>query len=318
MRKFHGNARVVKRISSVLLTGLAFVAITGCSGRSIAPDAAPPAGGPREPYVDSGKHASLAYNYFFYDPVTASSAVHWNVANNAGKKAWSLSTTAYSAPRAWVIGQNYWNGENDSLTSQPFSISGFTEGVTFAFRLRYKLQTGDYLRVQYSTNSEGDNWVNLATYNGGQNQHYPNWTLRSFALPANDTNDTVWYRVRFVFTSNGSGTEWGAGVDSTYIYQQMLSAPRNLLAQDDGEDYIEMQWDHPADGPEPYAYWIYRATSPFDEGTLVGETNYPSNSWADGTAEADTQYYYYVEAIRYGYPDSPPSNVDGGARLSGN
>jgi hypothetical protein len=312
MRKFHGNARVVTRISSVLLTGLAFVAITSCSGRSILPDTVPDAGGPGEPYVDSGKHTSLAYNYFFSDSIAASSAVNWDVVNTAGKKAWSLSTTAYSAPRAWVIGQNYWNGENDSLATQPFLVPGFTDGITLGFRLRYKLQTGDYLRVQYSTNSEGNDWVNLASYNGGQNQHYPNWTLRSFALPANDTNDPAFYRVRFLFTSNGSGTEWGAGVDSVYVYQRALSPPRNLSASENNSVAIEITWDHPADGPEPYSYLVFRSETPDGNGALLAETTYPNNIVFHTPDDPSVPYYFYVKAIRHGYPDSPPSNIDVG------
>jgi hypothetical protein len=311
MRNNHSTMRVRWRLPSAVLTGLAFLAITSCGARE-AVDTTPPV----HPAA-AAKSAALAYNYFFSDAVHASSTPKWNVVNTTGRKAWTLSTLAYSAPRSWVIGQNYWNGENDTLTTQPFPIPGLTQGVTLGFRLRYKLQAGDSLKVQYSTFGEGSDWTTLATYISGQNQHYPNWSLRTFALPSNTDFDARRYRVRFHFTSNASLNDWGVSIDNVYVYQQALSAPRNLVAEDLANFVLPLEWDHPADGPVPTVYYIYRATFPTGPFSKLGEADYPADSYVDEEADADTTYFYYVAANRNGYPESPPSNVDSGLIQSG-
>jgi hypothetical protein len=313
MRSSQGNARVVKRISSVLLTGLAYMAITGCTAQLAAPDAVPLAPvAESDPGVEAGpagnKAASVAYHYYFNDPISDNSLQRWTIGNHSGTKAWHLSASAFSAPKAFVMGANYWHNENDTLTTEAILVPGYTSGLKLALRLKYKLQPGDILRIQYSQWAEGDDWETLAAFDGGQNAAYPDWSKVTYGLADNAGNGEAYYRVRFAFTSNGSGLDWGVGVDNVVIYQTALSAPVNL-ATTHGYDWIDLDWDAPADGTPPTGYIVERSISSYGAWAPVAELQGTATSYTDNSAEYNEIYVYRVRAVRSGFPDGPPSNT---------
>src|SRR5687768_2553096 len=107
----------------IILLLAAIVAITigisACAG-SVAPSAQ---GGAPVLTVDDEvtKEAMYSYKYFYLDSVNHQSGPRWTVQNNAGHKEFMLSNTCHSAPKSWILGCNYWNREDDSLTSNAFT-----------------------------------------------------------------------------------------------------------------------------------------------------------------------------------------------------
>jgi hypothetical protein len=269
--------------------------------------------------LDADRTASATYTKFFEDTVGLNSGAKWSIANSSGNKQWALSNTAYSAPKAWVIGQNYWNGENDRLTSVGFNIAdpdengpNGTSDIRFTFQGRWQIAAGDYGRVDYSTDN-GMSWTQLQAFTAGSNANWPNWTKYTYALPDNFSGADKTYRVRFRFSSNASGTSWGFGVDNISVYQRELGVPLNFNASDSVLDVIELDWDHPADAnqltPDGYEVWIS------DD---IGETyqyhttvSYPTNSY-NHFLGAEGDFYYKVRAVKLGYRPGPFSNADMG------
>jgi hypothetical protein len=277
------------------------------------------AAGCQSPQLESGvqdstdaaddRAASATYTYFFSDVVNTSSPAKWTVTNTSGSKAWTLSNTYYSSPKAWVIGQNYWNNENDRLESLTFSVPANRSGIRFAFYSRWQIASGDTGLVQYRIGAGA--WTTLATFTNASNPAYPNWTKYSYTLPDTGGSATN-YQVRFTFTSNGSGTGWGFGVDSVTVYQTNVEPPTGVSATDGTfSDQIVVSWSNPSTGVSPATYKIHRASSQNGTYTEVGSVAFPGTSWSDASPLAGTNWYK-VKGSRTGYPDSAFSAPDSG------
>src|SRR5687767_7042159 len=184
-----------------LLAGLAISALLyGCGGASSIVPQAPvdndnPGGyhlttptGPGMPQVtgddvqltDDGKIASNTYIKFFGDSVNEHSWGRWNMINQSGQKAWTLSNTYYSAPKAFLMGGNYWNRESDLLFSNSFTIPAGTDGVRVTYTARWQIAPGDSCMVIYNS-PQGPQII--AIYGAGQNPSYPGWDKYYYELP---------------------------------------------------------------------------------------------------------------------------------------
>jgi hypothetical protein len=259
------------------------------------------------------RSTSATYVKFFEDVGNSASGAKWSISNSSGAKQFGLSSTYYSSPKAWVIGQNYWNGENDRLTSVGFTIPAQTAGIVFAFYSRWQIASGDYARVDYSADN-GGSWVQLQAFTNGSNAAWPNWTKYSYALPSNMTASAKTYRVRFRFTSNSAGTGWGFGADSISVYQRQLSAPQNLSATDELDEIIIIDWQHAADagGHSPEYYDLYRSTNGGNSYEFYASVAYPETFFSEYFPGGGGPYHYKVAARKTGYPLSAFSNSDSG------
>jgi hypothetical protein len=291
--------------------------ILGCGGTSqVGTEGGPLTVGE---YGETDREVSAAFRYFFLDSVNHESTGRWTVSNDAGKKAFVLSNTYNSAPKAWVIGQNYWNGESDILTSNEFSIpddNGFdpggTSGIRFAFWTRWSIQPADAAHVEMNTNGQG--WETVTTFTGGSNADYPNWTKYSFALPDNMSGGNNSVQIRFRFTSDGAQTDWGFGVDNVSVYQTKQNPPINVAATDGIiPEAIAVTWDHNVSGTLiPDSYDIYRALVQDGVYFWIASVPYPETVYDDLVGADPSIYWYKVKAVRFGYPDSDFSNSDSG------
>jgi hypothetical protein len=318
----NGMAEHGTRSALLVATGIAALLLTACGSSaqlegSLAQDDAPAPAADQQQDIATGPRSASAVTYtqFFYDAITEASAPNWNVTNTSGNKQWALSNTAHSAPKAWVIGQNYWNNEEDYLVSDPFTIPGHRQGLKLGFRCRYRLQPGDKLFIQYSKFGSGNSWNNLQTINGGQNAAYPAWNKLTYDLAGNDASTNAQYRVRFIVTSDGSGTDWGAGIDNVSVYQENLAAPTNLMASDSSVNYVGVAWGQPAEGPQPDGYKLYRSTAGsagpyYQVATITEELQY-----LDFNTGVGAVYWYKVKPFKTGWADGPYSNKDSGYRL---
>jgi hypothetical protein len=319
------------RQARVLLC-FALALLTACSGTATPPSSAPDTGG-RPPIPDThgpglpsalpdnfdagnaDKWPSAAYNKFFLDTVNQHSGGRWTTSNTGGAKAFTLSNTFFSSPKSWVIGQNYWNNENDELQSNSFSVPDGTDGIRISYYTRWRIAAGDEAEAWLW---DGDSWEFITSYTGGQNADWPAWTKQYFELPANASGMDQNWNVAFRFTSNGSGTDWGFGVDSVSVYQTQLNAPLSLSASDGGlPGEVALDWDHNIEGTlTPDFYDVYRA--PDNGGTPgtytampVTSVAYPMSAASDMTGDGST-YWYVVKARKTGWPDSPASSADYG------
>jgi hypothetical protein len=282
-----------------------------CAG----PASTPSPEAPADQNVGASKNTSASFTYFFQDTVGNGSGPNWSISNSSGNKAWTLSNTSYSSPKAWVIGQNYWNGENDRLTSIGFSVPNNTVGIKLSFYSRWNILANDFGRVDYSTNN-GSSWTQVQAFSNGSNAAYPNWTKYTYALPDNISGSAQTWKLRFRFTSDASSTSWGFGVDSISVYQTKLNAPLNLTAtKGTVSGQVDLDWDHNNAGSlSPDQYLIYRAP---DNGgapgtfTLLNNVAYPASAYSDNNGTG-TIYWYKVKARKTGYPDSAFGNQDSG------
>jgi hypothetical protein len=275
-----------------------------------------PAADPVEIDFDSAddKATSAVYRIFFRDAVNEHSYGRWATNNVTGKKQWELSNTYYSAPKAWVIGQNYWNDENDWLNSRQWSFPEGSAGMALTFQARWNIAAGDQLTIWYSDPAPGD-WQ-VVNFTGGSNPNYPGWDRYYFRLPDDGPAPGNTGSLHLNFQSNHSGTGWGFGIDNIAVYQTQLAAPRNVQASDGSvADQVDVTWEHNNAGTlVPDGYAIYRA--PYVNGEMgpfayLDQIAYPGQLFSDGRDDA-SMFYYKVVAVKAGWPDSPDSSTDGG------
>ncbi len=160
------------------------------------------------------------------------------LSNNSNPTSWEhgmpngdFIAKAGSGSQAWVtnLSGNYNNGEFSFLTSPCFDFSGEAEDplLTFLFNLQTE-GCCDELWVEQSVDGgrtwnklgqsgSGLNWYNDAFNdwwdgNGGENN---GWRLAAQELTGAAGQESV--RLRFVFSSDGSVTREGAGIDNIFI-----------------------------------------------------------------------------------------------------
>lgn len=259
----------------------------------------------------SDKATSAAFHKFYLDVVNQYSAGRWSVENLSGRKAFVLSDFFDSAPNAWIIGQNYWNSESDTLTTNAFTIPAHiandgtnTRGIRLSFMSTWKIAAGDSAKVQYSINSGP--WITLDTYTAGQSPAFPSWTKYYYELPDNLSGQEQSWKVRYNFASNLSLNNWGFGVDTVSVYQRELEVPANVSATDldsSIQRQIRISWDPSVDQLAPVSYTISRATSQQGPYTFLTTINDPVNttSYLDTPPETVTTYWYQVVAHKAGW-----------------
>jgi hypothetical protein len=303
----------------VFLVALGLLAQTACSGSSgFTPQSAVPetvfAPGTasellEDPFVDgNGKGASAFFHKMFLDSVNNHSMGRWTVADNGGRKSWGLSNTAFSGPKSWIIGANYYGGESDTLTSRSFTIPANLERVKLAFHTRWQLGAGDSLSVAFS-DDDGTTWSEVVSFADGSNADYPNWNKHLFVLPGSASERTC--RLRLSFTSNGVDHGWGAGIDSVAVYQTLPTGPTGLSASDAFYlDRVVLNWTAPANPGDFTGVTIYRGATAAGPFVPVDSVTADVTSYID-VVEGPAEFYYRVVASREGYVSSAPSTDAG-------
>ncbi|MEL6274737.1 MAG: T9SS type A sorting domain-containing protein, partial [Bacteroidota bacterium] len=172
----------------------------------------------------------------------------WTVAqNNFGEASWEwgepqgpLITAAAVGQNAWVtnLTGNYNNSEESFLLSPCFDFTDLSEDAIMSFFLYVETENNfDELYVEYTVDRE--NWERLGEagtginwYNDDINQWWENdggfgdqWVpaVQSLGFLAGEP----FVRFRFVFSSDGSVTREGVGIDNIYIGPQLT---RDLVA----------------------------------------------------------------------------------------
>jgi hypothetical protein len=303
---------------STAIVLLAIVAGCGSSepqqnGNNGQPGIGMPAVPPDDISFDDGKEASNAYRKFFSDAVNHQSSGRWDVYNLSGAKQWTLSNTAYSAPKAWLLGGNYWNREDDTLNTKLFWIPDGSDGVRLTFTTRWRIGSGDSCSVYYWYS--GASAPELVTaLSGGQNPDYPGWTKYTFELPRIIQGGEGNHLVKFQFNSDTVWNDWGIAIDNVAVYQRCLEPPLNVSASDGLPGYIEISWDHnPAGNLLPDSYKVYRRDRNQDWILHeVGTVDYPATSLVDSLYDPEIPYTYLVQSVKAGWSNSAPSNEDTG------
>lgn len=296
----------------LLLAAAAAMLMLGCGTANVGNSE--PMGAMEE--LDISRDTSALFRRFFNDTVNHQSGGRWSVASNAAGKRWTLSNTSYSGPKSWLLGGNYWNNEQDTLTSNPFTIADNTGGVNLSFFARWSIAEGDSASVQVRKGSL--EWTTLATYTAGQNSAYPGWTKYYYALGENFSGVGEVWQIRFVFTSDAAVTDWGIAIDSVSVYQTQLAKPLGVQASDyEFGNGVFVSWQDSTDSVEPDYYTLHRYDSdvwpyfahlgqvdPYDGGLFGG--------YFDTTAPKGISCFYWLIAHKAGWPDSPSSTLTTG------
>jgi hypothetical protein len=254
---------------------------------------------------------SASFTKFFVDTVNQHSGGRWQWANFSGAKQWTLSNTCFSTPKAWVLGQNYWNNEDDELVSNDFVVPDDTDGLRVSFYSRWNILAGDTGEVWFW---DGTMFHLVTTFTGGSNADYPNWTKYTYDLPANNSGLDQTCSINFIFTSNGSGTSWGFGVDTVSVYQRQLAVPTGVDATD-GDSTTVVSWDADTDILVPDAYEVWRSDAQFGTYELVDTVNDPATNTSSGDVSdlmAPASNWYKVRAVKAGWQDGPFSAATSG------
>jgi uncharacterized repeat protein (TIGR01451 family) len=126
---------------------------------------------------------------------------------------WALITSdAHSPSRAWTDspGGDYANNADVSLTSMPFSLTGFTDPVLLYWS-HYDIEQGwDHGCVEVSTD-DGASWAEATCYTGPSTE----WTQKQVSLRDYAGQPSV--RIRFRLISDGSVTEDGWTIDDVEV-----------------------------------------------------------------------------------------------------
>jgi hypothetical protein len=157
-----------------------------------------------------------------------------------GTPAANIINTAYSGTKSWVtkLAGNYTDNANEHVYSPIFDFTGLsgTDTVTLSFYHWQDMQSGDYGRVQYSTDG-GTNWSNLGFFQDTYGTNWYNVTLGG--LHYFSTMNTGWQysaykllpgtfnihsdvRFRFNFVSNTSGNGNGWAIDNFKLSLPMV------------------------------------------------------------------------------------------------
>lgn len=159
------------------------------------------------------------------------------LSNNTTPASWeyglpngNIISSAGSGNQAWVtnLSGNYNNREFSFLTSPCFDFSGLTEDPLLSFLFNLETESCcDEIWVEVSTDG-GKNWGKLGAAGSGLNWYNDTfnewwdgnggtdgWRLVAQGLTGTAGQENV--RIRFVFSTDGSVTREGAGIDNIFI-----------------------------------------------------------------------------------------------------
>lgn len=135
---------------------------------------------------------------------------------------WGLTTVQSYSPSHSISESPSGNYGNDVVSYaylRPFNLSlGFTS-ASLSFRTKYDMETNyDYMYLEATIN--GNNWTEIATFNGTQNS----WQLKTYSL--NSYLGQPYVQLRFRFSSDNSVVK-----DGMYIDDFVISTVGGYLAQ---------------------------------------------------------------------------------------
>ncbi len=144
----------------------------------------------------------------------------------------NIINSAYSGSKAWVtnLTGDYSNNADEYLYTPVFNFMGLggNDTISISFWHWCAMASGDYGRVQYSTNG-GQSWINLGSvgdafgtnwynvFTGGQNYFShtnSGWMYAAYKLDPNYFNAKPEVQFRFQFYSNTSATSNGWAIDN--------------------------------------------------------------------------------------------------------
>ncbi|MFM7747830.1 MAG: hypothetical protein ACKO7X_07915, partial [Bacteroidota bacterium] len=156
-------------------------------------------------------------------------------------------TNAASGQRAWVtnLGGDYNDNELSYLQLPCFNFSSI-QNFNISFSINFSTEARyDGVNLQYSTNG-GSSWQVLGAVGSGTNWYSSTSVASSNGQPVWDGGSNGWLRashslsalnnassvlMRFVFSSDGSATEEGVGIDSIVIGNTPVNVPDIGVAQ---------------------------------------------------------------------------------------
>ncbi len=161
----------------------------------------------------------------WYKPATA---LNWQY----GTPSANIINSAYSGSKSWVtnLTGDYSNNADEYLYTPVFNFMGLggNDTISISFWHWCAMASGDYGRVQYSTNG-GQSWINLGSvgdafgtnwynvFTGGQNYFShtnSGWMYAAYKLDPNYFNAKPEVQFRFQFYSNTSATSNGWAIDN--------------------------------------------------------------------------------------------------------
>jgi hypothetical protein len=163
-----------------------------------------------------------------------------------------ITASAGCGENAWVtnLAGAYDNNTNEALTSMPFDFSGLATDPILRFDHIYETEgccdegwvefsiDGGVIWTKLGASVTGlDNWYNDAGNDwwDGNTGLAGDWRTAAHELTGLAGESNV--RIRFMFSTDGSGTEDGFGVDNILIYEDMAIAdasPMNVVSPVDG------------------------------------------------------------------------------------
>jgi len=172
------------------------------------------------PFADDFEGGNL-----WYKPAAST---NWQFGTPAG----TIINTAQSPVNVWMtnLTGQYSNNADESVYTPLFDFSGLSgqDTVTLSFYHWMAVQSGDYGRVQYSTNA-GQSWANLGFFGDASGTNWYNttsgglhyfshtnsgWMQSSYKLSPNTFNGQSDVQFRFNFVSTASGQSDGWAIDN--------------------------------------------------------------------------------------------------------
>lgn len=231
-------------------------------------------------------------NGFF---LAAGSNASWQWGSPSG----SVISGASSPNNAWVtnLSGDYNNNENSSLTSAVFDLTNETGSFILSFDLFYDTEN-NYDEAWLEMSTDGINWTKLVDngtavgwYNDLNNQWWEGtnngWTASSIIL-TNVAGQSV-VQFRFMFSSDGSVTNEGVGVDDFTLQALTCGVPSNFTTTYVTSDTAAFSWTSSSGNSN-----IEFGPAGFTQGS---GTLYSSSTGSDTLSGlmAGTSYHVYIQ-----------------------
>lgn len=219
-----------------------------------------------------------------------------------GTPAGSVITSAGQGMSAWVtnLDGDYNSSENSYVQTLIFDCSSLASDLNYSFLMQFETENNyDEGWVEFSF--DGTNWTKLVNagqaqgwYNDLNNQWWENtdgaWSMRSNVIPGSAGQSFV--QVRHVFSSDGSVTREGFGIDSVYAYVPSCPAPGSLMATNIDTASVTLTWD----GSVPSTYYVEWGASGFQQGMGTMDTVMTDSLNISGL-NYGSEYCFYVAEL---------------------
>ncbi len=136
---------------------------------------------------------------FFSDGFESGNFVNWTSVDSPH---WAITNDKHTGSKGATIKGD--TGDNDDLLLKNQSTVGYQNiSLSFWYKIKHDLESGDHVRVEYSTDG-GSNWVQLADYSDLDSG---DWTQALFPLPSS-INDNINFEFRFRAHLNSDNDEY--------------------------------------------------------------------------------------------------------------